>query len=313
MLKFFFMKIFVETKWDVKVQPEPDGFRALSPWGQSDRAWGRTCHFINNFDSHFLQCQHSQDSIKTWVLAAGLYKFVFVAAKGSVCTFHTSLIKRLSLSFWGQNKLFSCDFVQQGDEEHMRSSCNSVVIRRDAQTRCGLEEGAASPPAQPLETGETPMSPRAETDTPQQWDSLSASQPPPRRMFHTGEPDTGPTAIYIPKNWKTCVRHVPVLKGRAARKTLLRLFGRERRSIVGQIIWLSWVRVCYTKTSCKERAEDEFQTLTLDNKQNLLFSPCFREEGEGSSSTLGWVWAVDQAEPWHRWTICRHCRLFLVQ
>lgn len=40
--------------------------------------------------------------------------------------------------------------------------------------------------------------------------------------------------------------------------------------------------------------EEEFQTLTFDNKLNPLFFPCFRKEGQSSSST-GW----DQAGAQH--------------
>lgn len=115
------------------------------------------------------------------------------------------------------------------------------------------------------------------------------------------------------KSWKTRVQHVPALEVQAARMPLLRLFGWKHCSVVVQVIWLSWVRVYYTKTSCEEGTEDEFQTLTLDNKQNPLLFPCFREEGEGSSFTKGWMQAVDQAETWHQRAICHHCHLFPMQ
>lgn len=115
------------------------------------------------------------------------------------------------------------------------------------------------------------------------------------------------------RSWKTRVQHVPVVEVQAAGMPLLRLFGWKHCSVVVQVIWLSWVRVYYTKTSCKEGTEDEFQTLTLDNKQNPLFPPCFREEGEGSSSTSDGMQAVDQAETWHHRAVCCHCCLFLMQ
>lgn len=75
--------------------------------------------------------------------------------------------------FLRQNKLLSCDFVQQGNEQHTRSSCNSVVIHRGAQAGRGLEEGDTSLPAQPVETGGDAGVPpeRGATDTRHRSDS----------------------------------------------------------------------------------------------------------------------------------------------
>lgn len=128
----------------------------------------------------------------------------------------------------------SCDFVQEGNEQHTRSSCNSVVIHRGAQTRRGLQEGDTSLAAQPMETGETPMSPQSqEPQTRHRSDSrLRGVAKRPSRSdtlsplrLHTGEPDTRPGSVCVPKKRKRRVRCVPAPEGRAARRALLRLVG----------------------------------------------------------------------------------------
>lgn len=90
------------------------------------------------------------------VLAAGLFKLVFLAAEGSLRTFHASLVKSFSC-FLRQNrskkKLFSCDFIKRGISGV--PECVAIVLSLAAtlQMKQGLEEDAISALDQLIERG----------------------------------------------------------------------------------------------------------------------------------------------------------------